>query len=157
MQDEITWCVARAQPIPKWRSIFSMVPNIETHIYVWSTLIVMIIITFLLSTFERRPFDAWKSVIYIFQSVLIGNVTSPKKTFFKILILYFLFINTIICTIFNAFFFNHMTGVALSKQINTFDELKIENFHFASQSSAIKYLNRSNLVRCFLKLSFTSS
>lgn len=153
MQDEITWCVARAQPISKWCSIFAIVRNIETHILIYSTTILVIIITFLLSTFERCPFDAWKSVIYVFQLILVGYGTSPRRTLSKIIVTYFAFILLICYTIFNAFFINFMTGVALTKQINTFDELKIENFHFASQSSAMKYLNRTNLVRCFLKLS----
>lgn len=152
MQDEITWCVARAQPIPKWRSIFSMASDIEIHILIWSSLFVVIVLAFLLSTFERRPFDAWKSVIYVFQVVLVGSIIGPKRTLFKIIVIYFMFISMIVLTVFNAFFINYMTGVVLHKQINTFEELKIENFHYASQSSAMKYLNRANLVRCFLKL-----
>lgn len=153
-QDEITWCVARARPIPKWRSIFSMGQGIEVHICTWSALVITIILTFFLSTFERRPFDAWKSMIYVFHLFLNGYVTTPKTRAMKFFVIYFMFILMISYTMINASLIKYMTGVAFDKQINTFDELKNQNFHFVSQSSAMKYLNRANLVRCLLKLTF---
>lgn len=147
MQDEIVWCVSRAKPISKWKAILYLTQDNASWICGWVSLFLAVTFTYILSTFEPRPFDYIEAGVLIAQGMLVGNRIKPKRTPFKILVIYFMFIGILLTTIFNAFLMNYLTGIKREEQISSFDDLKLESFHFAAPPSALKFLKRGNWVR----------
>lgn len=147
MQDEIVWCVPRAKPISKWHAIVFLTRDTATWTCGWVSLFLAVTFVYILSTFEPRPFDYIESGVLIAHAILIGNRIKPKRTLFRIIVIYFMFVVILLATIFNAFLINHLTGIIRDDQISSFDDLKSENFHFAAQPSALKCLKSENWVR----------
>lgn len=150
MQDEIVWCVPRAKPISKWQVIIYLTQDNATWICGWVSLFFAVTFAYILLTFEPRPLDFIESGVLVAQAILVGNRIKPKRTLFKIMVIYFMFVVLFLATIFNAFLINYLTGNKRYEQISSFDDLESENFHFAAQPSVLKFLKNGNWVRVFV-------
>lgn len=73
MQDDITWCVSRAKAIPRCQNAFR-IADMTTYIVGIIAFTLVIICTYLLTTFEKKPIDLVESVIVSMQ-VLLGSST----------------------------------------------------------------------------------
>lgn len=164
IQDEITWCVSHAKLIPVWISMFYITQDLSSYILGILNLAFLIVLIFLYSTFEPRPFDLWKSMLVVGYITLFGNAhINIKRQAFKFGLGITSLLAMQMLLVFNAFFYKYMSGNAFSKPINSLNELNGQNaFHFGSQPVALKYIKMQNLVRKpladtsqYLTISFT--
>lgn len=140
-QDEIIWCVGRAKPIPEWRRVFYLVRDSESWAIALIEFIIIIVILFLITSFEKDPYDIWKSAILTTQAMVNANVMTTVHGLFRFTITWFLFMGLLIQIFWGAFSMNYLTREALQKQVRTFNDLKEYNFHLAATNVASKYLD----------------
>lgn len=147
MQDDVTWCVSRSKALPRWRNIYYIPQDAITYVVGIILYIFVIICTYLLTTFEKNPFDILILIISIQVLVGFNTVLNPNKMMFRLLFTKFMFIAYWLVQIFSAFLISYISRIMYEKQIGTVDELIDTRFRLAGQHHDFVYLNNSAMVR----------
>lgn len=110
MEDEITWCVRHAKPIAEWQRLFNIVRDYET--YIIGSILIFLVVTgvYLLSTFERRPYDFFEAANRSTQALTSVCNFAAERRLFQIHICLFQIISILLATHFNAFFVQYLVG-----------------------------------------------
>lgn len=147
IQDDMTWCVSRAQEIPHWQTLFYFVADARTRIIGFILFVICIVLAYLLHTFEKKQIDIWTAFLSSFQIVL--GLTAPlkmKSMRLRFLYFMFLFIALLIVTTIVAFLTMFMTAVITYKQINSIQDIIDANLHLAGDSNILNHSTCRNLV-----------
>lgn len=147
IQDDLTWCVQRANAVPRWMNVFFIPKDFLIYIIGAIAFIFVILGAYLLTTFEDRAYDFILISFMSIQVVLgLATVLDPKKWMFRLLFTKFMFIAFWIVQIFNAYWMTYVSRVLYEKQIDTIDELIHENFHLAGDKYVLNQLKSGDMV-----------
>lgn len=138
MQDEITWCIRHAQPIPLWQNFLHFT---DSPLFVFGVgahlLLGCMILIYFYTEFEKHPLDMWSSVIITLQTALgFSSNFNPQHKSFRAFFHCALFTPLCFVTVFNASMFVILTHPLYQHQIHTIDELKQFGYKLAGDEYA---------------------
>lgn len=146
--DDLTWCVSRAKPKPRWKNLFYIIKDAQTFtfgvvLFIWTTFA-----GYLLTTFEEKPLDLIYSFLLTSQTMASLPMNyRPMGSLIRIHYAQFLIFPYWLTQIYCAFSFIFVTRVIYDNQINTIDEIASNTFDLAGDPYALGFLNNSNMVR----------
>lgn len=142
----MTWCVRHAKQIPAWMRIY-YIASLDTNIMGIILLLISIILTYVLSSFEQHPCDIWQSVLIIIQAVILfPSQLKPKRAIFRVFFAAGLLALTASTTIFLMFYYSFTLQPRYQRQIDTFDQIVGHNFLLAGDEHTKDYLMEQNWV-----------
>lgn len=151
LQDDSTWCVRRAAALARWKNVFYIIQDATTYFLSVFLIILAIILTFLLTSFEERPTDFIGCALLVVQ--IVTGITSnfqPKGFILRILTVNFLFMCFLIVQIINAFLVSHISRVLYGKQIDTIAAILEEKFHFVGEAYIFNQLSTNKKVNILI-------
>lgn len=138
----MTLCVKRARSFPRWANVLFIIKDYETWLiggilFAWG-----IVLLYLTTTYESRPMDAWESITFSLQTMLGVSSHSFKPNGIIIRILYIgtLFVQLLIVTIYNAYYFAFITRTISERQVTTIDEIIYSKYRIYGNLDIIKRL-----------------
>lgn len=138
IQDDITWCVSRAKPIPVWLNMWQI-----TSETIWCLAFITVylegLIIYLLMRYERGHVGFMKKdfhycVLMMAMSAFTGmsNITyRPKSKQLSLFVGLLLITGILISTIWNCFLIKVLTRPIYQKQVTTIKELMENDFRLA--------------------------
>lgn len=146
LQDDITWCVRRAQQLPAWKSI-NYIISIDVLVIGTILFVVVIFVAYALTSFEERPLDIWTSMLIVFRALIsFSSEFNPKRGMLRLFFIGGLFTIMVVTTTFLAFYYGLVMQPKHGKQIQNFDELTNRKFALAGDKNTKIYLEKENLV-----------
>lgn len=145
-QGDITLCVKRAQPFPQWTNVFFIIKDFQTWaagltLFIWG-----IILLYIMTMFEPKPMDAWKTIVFSIQTMLgVPSTFKPKGSIIRVLYFATLYVQLLVVTLYNAYFISFITRRIGGKQISTIDEVIQKNLRVHSDRRTIDLLNEYDL------------
>lgn len=148
LEDDITWCVSRAQPISRWINLFYVVKDYEIYIIGTFLLLSTVLIGYLLLAFEEKPLDLFHLSILILQTICaLTSAFKPKTTAIRIHYTPFLIIPFWLTQIYGALLVTFMSRVIYEHQISTVSEIARQHFRLSGDPYSIGFLNDEKMVR----------
>lgn len=151
-QDDITWCVSHAKPIPRWLNLL-YIADFATVALAAVVVLIVIALVYLLYGFEDQPCDL------IFCTILSLQTITQFPTMFradiylnKFLFVMMLLIGFWLSTIFGAYVIVFMGQDLYEVQIATIQDIVEENYHLAGNPNVIDHFRVKNMVR-FIEIS----
>lgn len=141
-QGDITLCVKRAQPFPQWTNVFFKIKDFQTWaagltLFIWG-----IVLLYIMTMFEPKPMDAWKTIVFSIQTMLgVPSTFKPKGSIIRVLYFATLYVQLLVVTLYNAYFISFITRRIGGKQISTIDEVIQKNLRVHSDRRTIDLLN----------------
>lgn len=145
-QDAFTICVQQAPILPRWMNVFLIITDRELYVAGILLYFVVAILVFLLTTFEPKPLDAWKSFFLTFQTLYSVTSFRPKRTVFRILFFSALYTQLIYATMLNAYLIAFVTRQISGWQISTFQDLIESNYDIFASEMATQYVKAYEMV-----------
>lgn len=146
-QNKITWCIRRAMQKTNWLGIYYIYRDKESWLIGTLSLILITLMVYFLSAFEKRHYDIWESVIHVCQTMINTSNIKRQRGIFRILLGLFLICSVLISIIFNIFFKNFKTAITFEHQVQSFDGLKSEHFRLFANPFALEHLKSKNAVK----------
>lgn len=153
MQDDLTWCVRRANEIPRWMNVYYIPKDFATYAAGFSLHIMTILLAYLLSTYEENSADL---IFYAVSSVAIltqfNQSYTPRKPMNRIIFMLCVISTFWLTQIFNAYYFRYIRTTLYEIQICTLDDIRDNQFSFAGDSDVYNHLITGNAVRHFFSV-----
>lgn len=155
-QDDMTWCVSHAKPIPRWMNIFYMA-DLRTFIISEIIILAVIGVYYLLYAFENPPRDLFYCAILVLQTVTtFPTMFRSDRITTKLLFALTLLITFWLTEIFGAYIIVFLGEVRYETQIATVNELFEGNFRLAGNPHVIDHFRMKIMVR-LLRVHLVSS
>lgn len=148
-QDDMTWCVSHAKPIPQWMNLL-YITDFETIGIALVFVLFIICTVYLFHAFEDEPRDL------IFCAFLCLQIITTFPTMFRSDRITFKFIFALYILI--GFWFSQIFGAHIvvflgrelfETQIATIDDIVNENFHLAGNPNVIDHFKVKHMVSCY--------
>lgn len=149
-QDDITLCVERARPLPRWMNLFLIANDNEIWPIAIFCFFTVSMLTFLLTTFEPYPLDAWRTIFLTIQTLFGVTSYKPKSVFIRLLFFSALLVQLLSVAIYNAYFYSFVTRTNIGKQVSTLDEITNANYPVYIQDATRAHLNGNVMVSVHL-------
>lgn len=147
MQDDVTWCVSRAKPTPRWQNILYIPKDTLTYTSGGIMYIITIFGAYIFTTFEERPVDFFRCAILSVLTLTGQSSTfNPKRMCLRYLSVYFTFVSFWLVQFFGAFLLTYLSSVLYESQISTINEIRYRGFQLAGNPSVLEYLGEKNMV-----------
>lgn len=157
MQDDLTWCVSPAKPIPRWQNLYFIIKNVSTFILGAIFGIATILIRYAFTTFEKKPLDFWYCVMMTGQVVSgLPATYKPKKPLTRVHFALFLIIAFWLDQIFSSFLITYAQRILYKYQISTLNDIGEIDFRLAGGPYTFDYLSGLKMVCRYIMLSFVT-
>lgn len=145
--DELTWCLRKPKAISKWKHLLFLAdPDnmIIMYIIVFGT-IITIILMWMVTGFEEKPFDIYQAILY-YIGALLGFSQPPnitiKNTISRFLFIYYLYSVFFAITVYNTFFLYTFTNIKYEKSAKTWQEIYAHHYQLITSSEFESNLNK---------------
>lgn len=136
-QDDMTWCVSHAKPIPRWQNLL-YIANLSTVAIVVVLIMIVVWVVYLLHAFEDVPPDWFFCAFLSLQTITTFPTMFRSKRFrTKMLFGLMLLIAYWTTQLFSVHIILILGVVRYEIQIDTVDGIIEENFHLAGNPSVI--------------------
>lgn len=147
MQDDITWCVSGAKPIPQWKNIL-YIADPEVLIIALIMIVLGGCIIFFMYAFEEVQRDLFYCFYMLIQTSLGLPTTFKGKSYIhRISYGVFLMISFLITQIVSAYCIFMIPRILSERQISTLQEIATNNYHLAGDRHVIDHFWMKNMVR----------
>lgn len=158
MQDELTWCVSKAKPLPEWQNFLHAYTDIETWVLSSILYIGAMAMLYFMSTFEAKPIDCWATLLISIQTAAGSASTfNPQTDTLRFFYLGALCMALLLGIYLNAFMVTLFTTMLFHKQIDSVTALGNGNFKLAGHAFIPFHLSAQDEVRFFNRTSCTLS
>lgn len=145
--DHLTWCIQKAQPIPKWRNIFYLFTDWTVLASLIFVLILLVAVAYILMIVEHKK----KNLFEILQIILccaLGLSASyqPQSNPFRILYGFGIFAGIIFATLVSSVLMIIATKTIYRKQIVTTQEILEQDFSLVGDRFALDKIIQQNKV-----------
>lgn len=148
IQDDITWCVRRAEALARWKNIFYIIEDATTYTLCIVLFVLGILTVFFLTTFEEKPLDIFRCGLISFQCIIgLTTLFNPKLFIHRLLFAQYMFIGYLVIQIFNAFLVTFISRVIYGIQIKTIAAASDDGYRFAGESYIFDHLSAHNKVK----------
>lgn len=145
-EDSLTWCVARARPIPRWQNVFCIMKDRELWAYAVVTFYASVYLFYFLGRFEDRIYDSY--MVTLSALCLMLNTSAPYPMT-RNTARAFLVVCSLACTmniiIFNAFLINIQISIIYEMQVDSVEEL-VADFELVGDRAALSLLTHQSEV-----------
>lgn len=147
--DQLTWCVAHAELIPRWQNIIKVVKDMEVYPICFITFYLMTIMVFIFSGHEQLNWDGYQSMLKILQVVFFSTINlkrAVKHFSTAILMTFSFFCAFVFSTIILCCYIGVVQVRFEARQTMTRDALIRYNFQLAGERETLDILNSSRMV-----------
>lgn len=149
-QDDMTWCVSHAKPIPQWMNLLYISDLPSIVIFVIAVLI-LICAVYLLYAYEHPPRDLYFCALLCLQLITtFPTMFRSERVPFKFLFIFMLLIGSWVSLIFGAHVVVFLGRELHEPQIATLQEIVEENFHLAGNPNVIDHFRVKYMVGVLL-------
>lgn len=157
IQDDLTWCVSRANQIPRWMNVFYIPKDAQTYLSGILLLILTLFAAYFLTTFEEKPLDFLYCIILTVQTIIaFPSIFNPKGLLLRLHYALFLIIPFWLTQIYSAYLFTFISQVIFEHQIATCSEISDQNFRLTGDHHVIDHLGVKNAVKYLILNLFSS-
>lgn len=149
--DTITWCVRRAQPVPKWQNIFFIFKNIYICLFCVILYYTVVITAYFVVGIENMTYDSYTIMLKVLQSLFNTPIQfNVKKSSVRFLFMFHLwgcmFAYLIVISFYVVFINLSIDGHQLTTKL----ELIQQGFRVAGGQYALKLITDYEIViLCF--------
>lgn len=148
-QDDVTWCVSHAKPMPRWMNLF-FIADFWTIVCAAIIVVVVVGIFYLLYAFEDVPRDLLYCAVLTLQTITTFPTMFRSNRFgFKMLFTLALLMTFWITQILSAHICVFLSQVRYKPQITAIDEIVEENFNLAGNPSVTNHFRFKSRVSSF--------
>lgn len=146
-QDDITWCVRHAQPIPRWMNLL-YITDFPTIVLAAVLVGIVIVLTYLLQGFESQPFDLILCAILFLQSITQFPTMFRADLYMnRFLFTLMLIICMWLSTIFGAYVIVFMGKDLYEEQVATVQDIVEGSYQLAGNPNVIDHFRVKTMVR----------
>lgn len=148
LNDEVTWCAARAKPLEKWQNIFNIMPQWMWFAVLLIAFICISIYRMILIVFDRQQFDYFIiALTFINLHMAMSAQFVPNHLISRIFFLIISLFGMIFVGIFNNVLLEVLTWPQAGIQIETIEEMVSDQYRLLGTDSMM------NLVDAQLQMS----
>lgn len=153
-QDDVILCVKQAHQYPQWTNVFFIVRDIQTWVFGFIFFTSGTFLLYVMIASEPKPMDAWKTIVFALRTMfgVPASTFNPNGVIIRLLYFATLYVQVLIVTIYNAYFFTFITRRVNEWQVSTIDELIYSNYRIYGNQRTIDHLNESNMSDRFAEL-----
>lgn len=145
-QDEITWCVSHAKPLPRWMNLLYIF-DIPTIIIGAVIVVNVVVLTYLLHGFEERPFDLIICIILAISTITqFPTLFRADRYMNKFLFTMMLILGLWLSTIFGAYVIVFMSQDLYATQIATIQDIANAKYQLAGNPIVIDHYKVKTMV-----------
>lgn len=147
--DHLTWCVARAELIPRWQNIIKVVKDNEIYPICFIAFYLMTMLIFVFSGHEQLNWDGYQSMLKILQVVFFSTINLKRAVQHlstAILLTFLFFCALVFSTIVLCCYIGVVQVRFEARQTMTRDELIRYRFQLAGEPETLDILNSSGVV-----------
>lgn len=146
LQDDLTWCVSRAKPIPSWQNAYH-IADAQTIILGATMYTMVIFIGYLIYAFEQHPRDLIYCAILSVQTLTtFPTMFNAKKFTLRFFYGLCLVIAFWLTQILNAYLIAFASDILYEHQIATVREIVDNQFRLAGDPIVLGHLKVKNVV-----------
>lgn len=135
--DHLTWCIQKAQPIPKWQNIYYLFEDWTAFASIIGLLILLVAVGYFLMVVEHTKKSSLDLIQIIFCCALGLSVTfRPESNPLRIFFAFGILAGMIFATMVSSILMTIATKPIQRPQIQTIQEILIQNFSLAGDQFA---------------------
>lgn len=153
IQDDQTWCVAKAKPQDVWRNIFGLYTISTWLALIASIIFIGVVIHLFLSWDQRVEHIVWTLMLGLASTIGQYVCYEPNRLSVRILLIFMFMYGMVMSTSFNSFLIGILTRPRFKAQIDSMEDAIEAKMNFTGGEVALSHfagdraVRTSNLIR----------